>query len=148
MLKDGRLQALIAMRCLDEGIDIPEARRGIMLASTQNPRQFVQRRGRILRRDDKGGKTNAEIYDFLVVPDNTPPKDQPAFKLERTLVGRELTRSLELASASQNWWNSPPDVLVEIMQRYDLLELLAEYNTPTNWDEGGVNVYDQGRDGS
>jgi superfamily II DNA or RNA helicase len=141
MLRDGRLQALIAMRCLDEGIDIPEAQRGIILASTQNPRQFVQRRGRILRRDDKGGKTHAELYDFLVVPEETPPKDHPTFSLERRLVGRELSRALELASASDEWRVSPPGVLVDIMKRYDLLELLADYEEPTNWDTEGENVY-------
>jgi len=143
MLQDGRLQALIAMRCLDEGIDIPEARRGIILASTQNPRQFVQRRGRILRRDKRGGKTRAELYDFLVVPEETPPKDHPTFRLERRLVGRELTRSLELASASENRRESPPNVLVNAMRRYDLLELLADYNEPDNWDVGGENVYSE-----
>ena len=141
MLRDGRLQALIAMRCLDEGIDIPEARRGFMLASTQNPRQFVQRRGRILRRDDKGGKTHAELYDFLVVPEETPPKDHPSFSLERRLVGRELTRSLELASASDNWYETPPTDLIDVMARYDLLELVADYNEPVDWDVGGDNVY-------
>lgn len=143
MLRDRSLQALIAMRCLDEGIDIPEARRGLILASTQNPRQFVQRRGRILRRDDKGGKTDAELYDFLVVPGEAPPKNDPTYLIERRLVGRELTRSLELASASMNWRDSPPDVLVDVMKRYDLFDFLADYNTPANWDEGGVNVYDE-----
>lgn len=143
MLRDGSLQALIAMRCLDEGIDIPEARRGIILASTQNPRQFVQRRGRILRRDDKGGKTHAELYDFLVVPDKTPPRQDPTFRLERRLVGREFSRSLELSSASENYSKAPPDVLVQVMKRYDLLELLADYNNPAQWDAGGENVYDQ-----
>lgn len=145
MLRDGRLQALIAMRCLDEGIDIPEARRGLILASTQNPRQFVQRRGRILRRYDKGGKTEAELYDFLVVPSETPPKNDPTYLLDRRLVGRELTRSLELASASMNWRDSPPDVLIDVMKRYDLFDYLADYNNPTNWEEGGVNVYGEGR---
>lgn len=143
MLRDGRLQALIAMRCLDEGIDIPEARRGFILASTQNPRQFVQRRGRILRKDEKGGKTHAELYDFLVVPNETPPKNHPSFSIERRLVGRELTRSLELASASQNWYETPPTDLIDVMDRYDLLELVADYNVPADWDTGGDNVYDQ-----
>jgi superfamily II DNA or RNA helicase len=148
MLRDKRLQALIAMRCLDEGIDIPEARRGFILASTQNPRQFVQRRGRILRRDDKGGKINAELYDFLVVPDDTPPKNDPTYLLERRLVGRELTRSLELASASMNWRESPPDALIEVIKRYDLFDFLADYNTPANWDEGGINIYGEGKNGT
>ena len=48
-LARGEIQALVAMKCLDEGIDVPEARTGIFMASTQNPRQFIQRRGRVLR---------------------------------------------------------------------------------------------------
>ena len=43
------LQALVAIRCLDEGVDIPETRRAFILASSSNPKQFIQRRGRILR---------------------------------------------------------------------------------------------------
>ncbi len=143
MLRDGSLQALIAMRCLDEGIDIPEVRRGVILASTQNPRQFVQRRGRILRRDDAGGKTSAELYDILVVPEHPPPKSDPTFKTERRLVGRELTRALELASASRNGRDVPPPELVQVMDRYELLELVADYNQPAEWDSGGANVYER-----
>lgn len=143
MLRDGRLQALIAMRCLDEGIDIPEARRGIILASTQNPRQFVQRRGRILRRDEANGKTSAELYDMFVVPEVPPPRSEPTFKMERKLVGRELSRALELASASTNGRDTPPAELVNIMQQYELLELVTEYLTPPDWDTGDSNVYEQ-----
>jgi len=141
MLRDGRLQALIAMRCLDEGIDIPEARRGIILASTQNPRQFIQRRGRILRRHEESSKTKAELYDMLVVPEEPPPRSDPTFMIERKLVGRELSRALELASASTNGRDTPPPELVAVMRRYDLLELVAEYLTPPDWDTGDSNVY-------
>jgi len=142
MLRKGTLQALIAMRCLDEGIDIPEVRRGVILASTQNPRQFVQRRGRILRRDDAGGKLSAELYDMLVVPERPPPKTDPTFKTERRLVGRELSRALELASASTNGRDVPPSALVEAMERYELLALVADYHEPAEWDSGGLNVYE------
>ena len=45
---EGNIQGLIAIRCLDEGVDIPETRRAFILASSTNPRQFIQRRGRIL----------------------------------------------------------------------------------------------------
>jgi superfamily II DNA or RNA helicase len=141
MLREKELQALIAMKCLDEGIDIPEARTGIILASTQNPRQFVQRRGRILRRHDEGGKTFAELYDFLVLPESPPEKSDPAFALERRLVGRELTRSLELASASRNGRDVPPPGLRKAMEAYELLELLADYHQPISWSSGGRNVY-------
>ena len=141
MLRDGRLQALVAMRCLDEGIDIPEARRGVVMASTQNPRQFVQRRGRILRLDEAGGKTNADLIDFLVIPAEVPSKSDPTFRIERRLVGRELTRALELASASSNGKDVPPPALSAAMERYELWELLAGYAMPTCWEEGGDNVY-------
>ena len=141
MLRDGRLQALVAMRCLDEGIDIPEARRGVVMASTQNPRQFVQRRGRILRLDEASGKTHAELIDFLVVPEDPPPKSDPTFRLERRLVGRELTRALELSSASRNGGDVPPASLGAAMERYELWDLLSGYAAPPTWENGGDCVY-------
>ena len=63
---DGELNGLTAIRCLDEGVDIPETRRAFILASSSNPRQFIQRRGRVLRRSP--GKLEAEIHDFVVTP--------------------------------------------------------------------------------
>ena len=141
MLKDQDLQALIAMKCLDEGVDIPEARTGVILASTQNPRQFVQRRGRILRRHDESGKKSAELYDFIVLPESPPKKSDRTFRTERRLVGRELTRALELASASRNGRSAPPRALVDPLRNYELLELLADYHEPTTWESGGKNVY-------
>ncbi len=67
-LGNGELNAVVAIRCLDEGIDIPDARMGFFLASSTNPRQFIQRRGRLLRRSDHTGKKRAIIYDFIVRP--------------------------------------------------------------------------------
>ena len=65
----GDLNALVAIKCLDEGVDIPATRTAILMASTSNPREFVQRRGRVLRKHED--KKQAVIYDFLVLP----PKD-------------------------------------------------------------------------
>ncbi len=62
----GLIQVLVAIRCLDEGVDVPETRTAYILASSTNPRQFVQRRGRVLRRAP--GKSRAEIYDFFGAP--------------------------------------------------------------------------------
>ncbi|MEM5687276.1 helicase-related protein [Bacillus cereus] len=64
---DGTIQVLVAIKCLDEGVDVPSTRSAYFLASTSNPREFVQRRGRILR--TAKGKTLAEIHDFIVFPD-------------------------------------------------------------------------------
>lgn len=115
---NGDLQVLAAIRCLDEGIDIPEAQRGFILASTTNPRQFVQRRGRLLR--PSPGKRRAELYDFLVVPPDVSV-GQAIWQTERRLVARELMRVLELADAAENG----PEALaclLDLRKRYHLLD--------------------------
>lgn len=105
-LAKGEIQGLVAMKCLDEGVDIPSARIGLITASTQNPRQFVQRRGRILRRDPENPKSRAEIYDFIVLP---PPGY--ISESEKTLVGAQLSRAAELADAARN-----REVLFELIE--------------------------------
>lgn len=63
---DGNLDILFAMKCLDEGVDIPRAERGIFTSSTGNPREFIQRRGRLLR--NHPDKMFSYIYDIVVIP--------------------------------------------------------------------------------
>lgn len=63
---EGRIDILLAIDCLDEGVDIPAAKQAYILASSGNPKEFIQRRGRIMRQFP--GKTQAEIVDFVVVP--------------------------------------------------------------------------------
>jgi superfamily II DNA or RNA helicase len=91
------LRVLVSMRCLDEGVDLPDARIAYMLASSSNPRQFIQRRGRILRKAES--KDRAEIIDFIAVP----PQDPDLFNIERKLFRREVARFLEFARYSQNY---------------------------------------------
>ncbi|MEU5222162.1 helicase-related protein [Streptomyces toyocaensis] len=98
-LASGDIQALLAMKCLDEGVDIPSARIGVITASTQNPRQFVQRRGRLLRRDPNNPKSHAVIYDFIVMPPR--PAGEPSDS-EKRLIAGELSRAAELAEAARN----------------------------------------------
>lgn len=62
----GRVQTLLSIDCLDEGVDIPAARAGFILASSGNPKEFIQRRGRLMRQHP--GKEKADIYDFVAVP--------------------------------------------------------------------------------
>jgi len=117
----GDLQALVAMRCLDEGVDVPATRRAFILASSQNPRQFIQRRGRVLRKAP--GKTEAEIYDFIVSPPDFT--DDPAlYEVERRLVGKELVRAAELCDAALNPIEAL-SVLRPLRVRYDLLSMTA-----------------------
>lgn len=85
--KDGETEALVAIRCLDEGIDVPACRTAYLLASSRNPRQFVQRRGRILRRSE--GKDYAKIFDFVVVlPEEHVPSSQDASDFLKNELGR------------------------------------------------------------
>ena len=92
------LRVLVAMRCLDEGVDIPDARVAYLLASSSNPRQFIQRRGRILR--PAPGKDMAEIIDYLAVPQAGTPLN---FDVERNLLTRELERANEFGKLAENY---------------------------------------------
>lgn len=92
------LQGLVAIRCLDEGVDVPSTRTAVILASSTNPRQFIQRRGRILRQSPETGKKDAIIYDMVVFP----PESETLTNAERTLVRKELVRHAEFAMLAKN----------------------------------------------
>ncbi|MEQ6900780.1 DEAD/DEAH box helicase family protein [Nocardioides sp. YIM 152588] len=111
------LRLLVAMRCLDEGVDIPDARIGYLLASSSNPRQFIQRRGRLLRRAD--GKVHAEILDYLAVPPDGAPVN---FELERRLLARELERANEFGKLAENY-EATLELLRPLKDRYQLMHL-------------------------
>lgn len=93
--KDGVVSALIAMKCLDEGIDVPACSTAYILASSRNPRQFIQRRGRILRKSP--GKDKAVIFDFVTVLPNTQIDKSPR---EINFFQNELGRVADFAKHS------------------------------------------------
>lgn len=97
---NGNLQALAAMKCLDEGVDVPSTRIAYFLASSSNPREFIQRRGRILRKSP--GKEHSIIHDLIAVPPVTFDKESSAFSTERSIVRRELQRFKEFANPALN----------------------------------------------
>ena len=99
----GDLQALVAIRCLDEGVDVPATETAYLLASSTNPIQFVQRRGRILRQYP--GKERAVIHDFIVTPPksvNQNTMDDSQFNMERKLISKELKRASVFAEDALN----------------------------------------------
>jgi DNA phosphorothioation system restriction enzyme len=118
-LRSGFLDGVVAIRCLDEGIDLPALETGFLLASSSNPRQFVQRRGRLLRKAP--GKDKATIYDFVVVP---PPMDgdvnDAAFNLERRLFQGELRRITEFCQTALNGY-AALETLAPLRKHYNLL---------------------------
>ena len=84
--ESGELQGLVAIRCLDEGVDIPAIQTAVILSSSGNPRQFIQRRGRVLR--PHIGKERATIFDMIVLP---PDLDRETIEIERNLLKKRTT---------------------------------------------------------
>ncbi|MGW0660094.1 DEAD/DEAH box helicase family protein [Streptodolium elevatio] len=111
------IQVIASMRCLDEGVDVPAARTAYLLASSSNPRQFVQRRGRVLRRAP--GKTHADIVDFIVIPPESVTNLNR--ETERRMVARELTRVSEFARFADNEAETL-DTLRPLRLRFGLLD--------------------------
>ena len=95
------LQALVAIKCLDEGVNIPGIRTAFILASSTNPKEYIQRRGRVLRRAK--GKDYAVIYDFITLP---RPLDSPVSpstrNYELTLFKREKERLDDFVRLCEN----------------------------------------------
>jgi superfamily II DNA or RNA helicase len=103
------------MKCLDEGVDVPRAELAIFCASTGNPRQFVQRRGRILRKHPD--KQFAYIHDLVVIPEINPNSD--SYRMERSMLKKELERVNNFALLSENSSHTT-NVLLDTMNYYNL----------------------------
>lgn len=127
--KGENLQALIAIKCLDEGVNIPQIRTAFILASTTNPKEYIQRRGRVLRLAE--GKEYAEIYDFVTLPRSlSEVRSLPVeyTQYDRSLVMRELARMEEFARIADNPIDSH-ELIWEIRDAYHITD------TPLNFDE-------------
>lgn len=115
----GDIQVLVAIKCLDEGVDVPSTKTAFLLASTTNPREFVQRRGRILRLSE--GKKLALIYDFFVVPPDDSPKENR--ELDLILLRTQLPRFAEFVSSAQNEFDAR-EKFFNILDKYGILHLM------------------------
>lgn len=102
---DGDFQVLTAMKVLDEGVDIPQTDTAFLMASSTVRREWIQRRGRILRKAE--GKTSADLHDFLIVPPDTESS------AGRSVLRGELARAEEFASLAENEYDpgGPRDVI-------------------------------------
>lgn len=118
-------QAIIAIKCLDEGVNIPSIKTAFILASTTNPKEYIQRRGRVLRLAKD--KPYAVIYDFVTL---TEPMEEinpysPDFNCERALARRELQRIEEFGKIAKNARDS--DKLInDIEETFMITEQEAE----------------------
>ena len=87
---------LVSIRCLDEGVDIPATTHALILASSKNPREFIQRRGRILRRSE--GKSFAYLYDAIVTPQRTHDIGDRSV----SIIEGELARAIQFGEWAEN----------------------------------------------
>lgn len=98
------IQVLVAIRCLDEGVDIPQLETAIIMSSGTNPKEFIQRRGRILRKAE--GKKFSYIYDFIVIPtlsvQDVSSLTAEEKEMELKIISREFERVQEFASLAEN----------------------------------------------
>lgn len=98
--KDGLYQVITAIKCLDEGVNIPGIQTAFILSSSRNPKEFIQRRGRLLRRSE--GKVKAIIYDFVTLPrdlDNVLPMN---YDEDKSIVLGEMARIHEFGRLASN----------------------------------------------
>jgi superfamily II DNA or RNA helicase len=107
--KKQEIRFVVSMRCLDEGVDLPDARIAYILASSTDPRQWVQRRGRILRLPTNQEVKTAEIIDFVTLPSKSISLNDSV----RALVQSEINRVLEFGDDSLN--NEEARVLAEML---------------------------------
>ena len=114
--EQGMYQVVTAIKCLDEGVNIPGIKTAFIMSSSRNPKEFVQRRGRLLRKRDN--KKKATIYDFITIPrnlDNVVPKD---IEEDKTIIVGEVARMVEFGKLADN--PEVTDALVnQIMTAYD-----------------------------
>lgn len=125
------IQALIAIRCLDEGVNIPSVDKAFILASSTNPKEYVQRRGRVLRLYK--GKPFAKIYDFITLPialDDVSSYAEEDIATARSLVKRELARMTDFAKIAENPFEVD-SLIYEIKNVYNI----KEENLEDEWDE-------------
>ena len=132
--QEGTLRILTAKRVLDEGINIPQIEKAFILASTTVERQWVQRRGRLLRTCSETGKTHSEIHDFMTLPPDLDNLDTRA----RALIESELKRIQAFAYLAKNFGRSDGplshiDQLVKSLYTYALDGQLPSYNKKQSW---------------
>ncbi len=93
-LRDKSINAIVAIKCLDEGVDIPSAQSAFFVSNNTDPRECVQRLGRVLRIDREGDKKYANIYDYIVVPPKEVHFRDPGERnISRNMIKNELIRA-------------------------------------------------------
>ena len=122
------LQVLVAIKCLDEGVNIPKIKTAFILASTTNPKEYIQRRGRVLRLAP--GKEFANIYDFITLPreiDSVSGNINEELKFDEALIKSEVRRIIEFKKLAINSFESDK-LISELQEAYGIDLYTIEMN--------------------
>lgn len=127
MYKNEDIQALVAIKCLDEGMNVPTIKTAFILASSTNPKEYIQRRGRVLRKSK--GKIFAKIYDFVTLPRSLEAARTGMIDKDNDLglVRRELARVIDFANLSSNPSYSN-EIINSIYDAFDIDVIQGEVN--------------------
>ncbi len=117
------LQAIIAIKCLDEGVNIPGIKTAFILASSTNPKEYIQRRGRVLRKAK--GKKYAVIFDFVTLPKSLEDPLGDNVDSEMSLIRREVERMQDFMEYCDNKFETVK-LLDDIKHHYKLYEIGAK----------------------
>ena len=110
---NGDIEVLVAIKCLDEGVDVPSTKTAYFLSSTSNPREFIQRRGRVLRKYK--GKHKSNIIDFIVFP----PFNGDNYLTDVSIIEKDMPRFAEFSKYAFNEF-SVKNKMRKYLQTYDL----------------------------
>ena len=113
--QDGLYQVITAIKCLDEGVNIPGIQTAFILSSSRNPKEFIQRRGRLLRRSE--GKKKAVIYDFVTLPRDLDDVLPTNYDEDKSIVLGELARINEFGKLASNR-EKAEELMSRIMDSY------------------------------
>ena len=105
----GNYQSLVAMHCLDEGVDVPSASKAIFMCSSNSSREFIQRIGRVIRRHE--GKNHADIYDLIVKPSGNK-LDKSLQKFEQSIFEKEKERYKKIGYIAENY-----DYVIDLLNK-------------------------------
>jgi len=111
----GQYQVITAIKCLDEGVNIPGIRTAFIMSSSRNPKEFIQRRGRLLRKCE--GKERSEIYDIITLPRDLANIHSDDFESDKTIIIGELARIKEFGRLSDNKHEADA-ITTQIMSAY------------------------------
>ena len=98
--KEGHYKSLVAIKCLDEGIDIPSAQNAILMASSTNPREYIQRIGRVIRQAP--GKISANIWDITIRPSSPNFSDSEMAEFDKLICEKEKNRIFDIVENASN----------------------------------------------